>query len=632
LNNLPSSRGETLRPTGAPRSGALHSSPARAALPVFRRLNVSWWFTPLLTAATLLSATALVLVAYFGAQTNALASAQARNGQSAQAASALLTSNGADLTVDANGELVASGNGVTVIPARNGATANRLQALFGEGIAIYQYRNGGLTIISTSPNVVSAQGAVLSDAASAELLGQCAKSKVNCHQQYMGETQAHGVTYVAGFSPLFDPSGAFVGVVAVLTPLAVVMQPPMQLLVTLSLVGLLVTLAALAAGLWLFGSLAGRRLDEVRARLGALGVVAANVEETVYGHAVRARRQERMGRQLADEAYQLDALASALEQGYAALQDEVNDVWAGASQPGVSYPGETDGQSMLRMARQTVVAAARLGADAEDATSLSRQMGPLLNTLIAEDHALAESAQATERLAGDLRAALDQVEMALGSRLAPRPQNALSGLLARARQVSQRLKRQADPTGPAHSTNPAKASGAPRRPTPQANDVTGGHASGAPRRGDTGVYGARRPSAGAGRPSAGMGASGANRPQTGQHPAAPQRPSGGMGRMPAPQTPPSSQPQRPPHSQGGSWSEGPGAAKGATSGQWRTPTGEQPAAPWSTSGEYQSPWLNDLPGAPNNPNASGRQHPSHPNTPSHPGRDPRATDTGWLND
>jgi len=610
LNNLPSSRRATPRPSGEPATGALRASQGPARRQSFRRLNVSWWFTPLLTVATLACAISLVVVAYLGAQTNALAAAQARNGQGAQAASALLTSNGAGLSVDANDQLVASGNGSSLILAHDGATANRLQALLGEGVAIYQLRNGGLTAISTSPDVVSAQGATLSDAASAELIGQCGAAKANCRQQYLGETQAHGVTYVAGFAPLFDSSGVFVGVVAVLTPLALVMQPSMQLLVTLSLVGLLVTLAALAAGLWLFGSLAGRRLDDVSARLGALGVIAANVEETVYAHAVRARRQERVGRQLAEDAYHLDALANALEQGHAALQDEVNDVWAGASQPGLA----PDGQGMLRMARQTAVAAARIGADAEDAASLSRQMGPLMNTLIAEDHALAESAQTTERLAGDLRAALDQVEMALGASLAPRPQNALSGLLNRARQVSQRLKRQAEPTGPANGAN---ASSGPRGSAPPVG--------GDPRKGDTGVYGVRRAASGA--PQSGE--SGGVRPQTGQHPAAPRRPSGAGGRMPTPQTPP----QRPSSAQRRQWPGGldAGSAKGASSSSWRTPSNEHPAAPWSASGEYQSPWLNDLPdhpSNPSNPNASGRQY---PNQPSHPGRDPKANDTGWLN-
>lgn len=568
--------------------------------PAFRRLNVSWWFTPLLTVATLLCAVSLVVVAYLGARTNALAAAQARNGQSAQAASALLTSNGAGLSLDANGELVASGNGVSVIPAHDGATANRLQGLLGEGVVIYQLRNGSLTAISTSPDVVAAQGSPLSGAASAELIGQCGAAKASCRQQYLGETQAHGVTYVAGFAPLFDTSGVFVGVVGVLTPLAVVIQPSMQLLVTLSLVGLLVTLAALAAGLWLFGSLAGRRLDDVSVRLGALGVVAANVEETVYAHAVRARRQERVSRQLAEDAYQLEALATALEQGHAALQDEVNDVWAGASQPGIA----PDGQGMLRLARQTAVAAARIGADAEDAASLSRQMGPLVNTLIAEDQALAESAQATERLAGELRAALDQVEMALGASLAPRRQKALSGLLARARQVSHRLKRQAEPSGP---RNPS--GGAPRRSAPPVGSE--------PRTGDSGAHGVRRV------------ASGGVRPQTGQHPAAPRQPTGGMNRMPAPQTPPA----RPSGAPRGPWSGAldAGTTMGASSSHWRTPSNEHPAAPWSASGEYQSPWLDDLPNRPSNPNASGRRYPNHPNTPSHPGRDPRANDTGWLN-
>ncbi len=622
LNHVPSPRGATPRQGGAPQTGAQQAILARAGRASVRRLRLRWWFAPLLTALTLVCAVSLIGVAYLGAQANALAAAQARDGQGALTASALLTTNGSALSVDNNGQLVTSVNGSSLILAHDASALARLHALLGEGVVIYQAHNGALTAIATSADLTGALGGAPDAAASAALIGQCgAASHAGCHQAYSGETQARGVGYVAGFAPLFDLSGAFVGAVAALTPLATVMAPPMQLLVTLSLVGLLVTLAALATGLGVFGAFAGRGLETVSARLAVLGAVAANVEEAVYTHAVRAQRQERMGRLLADDAYHLDAVANALEQGHAALQEEVNSVWAGISQPGIA----PDPQTMLRLARQTAVAAAHIGADAEDAASLSRQMTPLMNTLIAEDHALAESAQATERLASELRAALDQVEMALGARLAPRPQRARSGLLHRARAVSQRL-RQTETNPQAHNGQAAR-----RRPAPPDGYD--------PRRSATGDYGVRRGAPNT--PGSSNALGGKHRPtddyptprQSGEHQAPRRRPTGAPGWMPTPSTP--SNPSNPSHpsapsqapqgfagAQGGYWT---GENAASSSARWRMPiTGEQPFTPW-TPEVSPSPWDADAPDATYHP---GTQYPWFPGS---QGRAPHANDTDWLN-
>ncbi|GEM_PF-6330411 len=411
--------------------------------PLARRLRARRWYAPAMTLITLLGMIALIAAASAGARANAEVAAQQRLAQAARMGSALLTTNGATLSVDDNDQLVATSANSSIILAHDASLINHLSALTAATVAIYQAKGDRLVAVAASAGSSATRGTSLADPARSTLLRR---------QQFTGQAQLDGQAYEVSAVPLFDQANLFVGAVAVATPLAVVMRAPTQLTVMLSLVGLLLTLLTLALGLWFAGAFGGQALATLNVRLATLGVAAAQVEESIGAHAIRAQRQERIGRLLDEDAYQLATLASALGEHQRALQEAVNSVWASVSQPG----GAPDTQKVLWLVRQTAVNAARLGASAEEAESLCQQMTPLLNRLIGEDRALSESAATTQRQANTLRQAVEQVEITVGANLTPRHNRGIVSLMERAHAVSQRLRQG---TGALRAGRPGRQSG-----------------------------------------------------------------------------------------------------------------------------------------------------------------------------
>src|SRR5579862_5758139 len=294
------------------RSGPVSSKGVRD-VPLARRLRARRWYAPALTVVTLLGMLALIVTASLGARANAEAAAQQRLSQAARLASALLTTNGVSLSIDDNDQLVANANNSTIILARDSSLVNHLSALAGANVIVYQLKGSALIAVTASSAMATTRGETLADPMRATLLGHDTTSaKAGSQQQYTGEMSFHGVGYVASIAPLFDQAGAFIGAVAAAASLAGVMASSTQLTVMLALVGLLLTLLTLALGLWFAGAFGGQALATLNQRLASLGIAASNVEETVATHTLRAQRQERIGRLLNDDAYQLATLATAL--------------------------------------------------------------------------------------------------------------------------------------------------------------------------------------------------------------------------------------------------------------------------------------------------------------------------------
>ena len=115
----------------------------------------------------------------------------------------------------------------------------RTRSLVGGYTTVYELE--GDNLIAVASGLPGANGPPLgmglTGAPYDALLGSCgAVDSASCHQSYSGVATLRGVDYVAGFLPLDDASGAFIGALGVALPLSDVLAPVNQLAALLVLV------------------------------------------------------------------------------------------------------------------------------------------------------------------------------------------------------------------------------------------------------------------------------------------------------------------------------------------------------------------------------------------------------------
>lgn len=401
-----------------------------AARPPARRRSLRQFrfhrrFVPVMLAITLLCTLGLAGVAYFGTRSLVLSDAQTHLAQGAQVERQLLADQGAGVNVTGNRLVIGADNNVITL---NGDTTlvDRTKASIGADATVYQLEGPDLVAISTTLPVVNgghtvagarALGDKLTGSAFHALVGDCgATESASCHHSFQGIVTLHGVSYVTAFTPLDDMNGNFVGALGTATPYATVIAPCVALAVILLFIGLLMALVGVAAGLWAYGSSAGKMLDSLDARLSRVADSAADLEYLAQGQVERVERQSRMARQVGEEARRLDTLASALVQRQSELRDAAGAIWAEMSHPGA----QPDGEAALRLARQTAVVSGQIGTDAGDARLHCRQLVSLMNHVTAEGDALGATGAQMREHALELRGAVERVEVTVGERLLPR--------------------------------------------------------------------------------------------------------------------------------------------------------------------------------------------------------------------
>jgi len=378
------------------------------------RLHAHDHFLPLLVSATLLTTLALVFIAYLTIRADVLASQQQHVSRDVHVAQEVLAGPSGTFALR-SGQLVAVTPVGQVALTAGGAQMVHVRELTGERSALYAVQGMGLSAVATDG--LGALGQAPPSEAVSALIGDCGPlAPVSCHHRYVGGVHLHDGQYTAAYVPLFDANGAFIGALAVGQPQSVVLAPAAQFTIVLLFVGLLVTLVVLAAGIWTYNVLSGEMLDTLHLRLNHLATVAAELEHAATTQVVAARRQERMARQISDGARDIDTLANSMKLGHATMHDSATGIWAEMSQPGAA----PDPATAMRLARQAVVMAARIGVAAEDARSRCNHVVRLMNQVIAEGHVLSGHGHETERQAAELRGVVEQIERALGEPLAPR--------------------------------------------------------------------------------------------------------------------------------------------------------------------------------------------------------------------
>jgi hypothetical protein len=202
--------------------------------------------------------------------------------------------------------------------------------------------------------------------------------------------------------------------VAVARPLDALLQAPMQLVILLAFVGLLVALISLGIGTWILSLRGDRAIADLGERLEVMAGSASEMQQLAQLQAGRLQRQERVVRQVSELTRELDPLVSAMGREQATLRQSATDIWAEMSQPGLAPNPAT----ALQLARESAVAAARVGATSEDVRTRSRYLLGLVGKVVAEGQALSEEGQEAERHARELLAAIEGVEATLGDRAA----------------------------------------------------------------------------------------------------------------------------------------------------------------------------------------------------------------------
>ncbi len=378
-----------------------------------RRLQAQDHFLPLLVSATLLTTLALVFIAYLTVRADVLASQQQQVSRDVHIAQEVLAGPSGSFALR-SGQLVSVTSLGQVVLNAGGAQMVRVRELTGERSALYIMQGTGLSAVATdglgavgqspAPEVISA------------LIGDCGPLALpSCHHEYVGGVRLRDGEYTAAYVPLFDATGAFIGALGVGQPQSAVLAPAAQFTIVLLFVGLLVTLVVLAAGIWMYNVLSGEMVDALHLRLNHLATVAAELEHAANTQVVAARRQERMARQISDGARDIDTLVTSMKQGHVTMHDSATGIWAEMSQPGIA----PDPTTAMRLARQAVVMAARIGVAAEDARSRCNHVVRLMNQVIAEGHVLSGHGHETERRAAELRGVVEQIERTLGEPLAP---------------------------------------------------------------------------------------------------------------------------------------------------------------------------------------------------------------------
>ncbi len=179
------------------------------------------------------------------------------------------------------------------------------------------------------------------------------------------------------------------------------LSSPLEYTVILALAGALVSLLMAMLGLALYSR--ARRGAEAREKALAEGLDRLAALDRIIQR-IAERGEWREAAATAWARRQRDALAqlSAMVGPRAALQRIAGDIWAGLSHPGAPL----DASTALRMARESAVASAALGAALDDLRSLMVSSPAEVDAIEAIDDALVEDLIALEELARRTRRAL----------------------------------------------------------------------------------------------------------------------------------------------------------------------------------------------------------------------------------
>ena len=411
--------------TGAPPAIA-----AIAALPPRRgeypRLRLHQRFLPLLIALAAVCTLSMAGLAYVGARVNAIGDAGQRELRNASVARQLIADQGPNLVI-ADGHLVVGVDSASLTLNNDTAIVDRARGLDNAYTTIYQIEGANLVAISTNlptsdghghaAGATRALGDALSGPAYDSLLGQCGSSDTQaCHQPYSGVVPIRGIDYIAGFQPMFDSSGAFVGALGSATPLETVTAPAVQLAVLLLLVGLLAALLCIMVGVWFFNAFTLGTLHALDARLDGVATAATTLDGVARAQIERAGRQNGAARRVHEHMRTLDALSTSLDQGHAELRETASEIWAGMSQPGMEHAPER----ALELARQSAVVSARVGTTAAHLRDLCRQLGTLMGTVVSESNAVTDSGRELQLCAHELGESINGVAATLGEPVGPR--------------------------------------------------------------------------------------------------------------------------------------------------------------------------------------------------------------------
>jgi hypothetical protein len=373
----------------------------------------------------LLTIVAIVGAAYVGMRISTLNAAQDRLGQDAQIAGEMVAERGQYASLQGDKLVVGVGN-ATYTLSNDTYVVDHIQAVTGDQAIIYRLDGTSLISVASTFPLAGADGHTdtparqigdpLTGPARDAVLGHCGTGATGsaCHGRYSGDLTLHGQSMMAGFMPLLDINGKLVGAVGVMRPLDAVLQTPMQLVILLAFVSLLVALISLGIGTWLLSMRGDRAIADLGERLEAMAGSASEMQQLVQLQAGRLRRQEHAVRQVSELARELDPLVGAMEREQTSLRRSATDIWAEMSQPGLAPNPAT----ALQLARQSAVAAARIGATSEEVRTRSRLLLGLVTKVVAEGQALTEEGQEAEQYARELLAAIEGMETTLGDRSA----------------------------------------------------------------------------------------------------------------------------------------------------------------------------------------------------------------------
>src|SRR5690348_7314932 len=512
-----------------------------AALPPRRgeypRLRLHQRFLPLLIALAAVCTLSMAGLAYVGARVNAISEAGQRELQNARIARQLIADQGPNLVI-ADGHLVVGVDSASLTLNNDTAIVDRARGLDNSSTTIYQIEGANLVAISTNlptsdghghpAGATRALGDALTGPAYDSLLGQCGSSDTQaCHQPYAGVVTIRGIDYVAGFQPMFDSSGAFVGALGSATPLETVTAPAVQLAVLLLLVGLLAALLCIMVGVWFFNAFTLGTLHALDARLDGVATAATTLDGVARAQIERAGRQNAAARWVNEHIRTLDALSTSLDQGHAELRETASEIWAGMSQPGREHAPER----ALELARQSAVVSARVGTTAAHLRDLCRQLGTLMGTVVSESNAVTDSGRELQLCAHELGESINGVAATLGEPVGPRSPNGMparrsrspwAAWIAGARRAfgadDARSRRPSRPSGVAHHSNRSRGTGRLPARQPERTGNTGSYpvAPGGTRPSVTGRHLGMRPGATGAQRTMPPRATGAPRQQTGQ--------------------------------------------------------------------------------------------------------------------
>ena len=398
----------------------------------FRRLHAQQQFMPLLLLTLALTLLVVIATSYVAARANATGNAEATARTNALLAREVVSERG-QFPAIANTQLVASTGTANYSLVNDTWVVDHVRQLTGDQAVIYQLiatntSPSSLRAVSSNMRRTDAQGHPIANSratgvpmpanAQNAIFGACGHVTDNnaCYSDFSGEVTINGMSYVAGFEPLLDQHGQLVGAVGVLTPLDAVLAPPKQLAIMLLLMGLLVGLVALVMGTWMASRTPNRLLAQLDSQLDVMAGAATELGRLAHQQQFRLQRQQRTARQVGEHARQLEALASAMDNGQTALQQTTTAIWAEMSQPGIA----TNAAVALRLAREAAVRASEVGTTGDETRTHARQVITLMNQVIAEGRALAQEGHEANSHANELAATLDRMETDLGEQLVPR--------------------------------------------------------------------------------------------------------------------------------------------------------------------------------------------------------------------